>query len=115
MNGEAILAVSVAVVALTQLLKWAFLSDRWGPIAVLGLAALGVGFWIYSQNIPTDQLRGMSFTIFSGWISVATSAAGVYGFTRAAASAVTSATPPPLDGAGSSRTTDAPMTRSGRG
>ncbi|HXI18484.1 MAG TPA: hypothetical protein VNM48_19135 [Chloroflexota bacterium] len=101
MNGEAIITVSAATVALTQLLKWANLPDRAGPLAVLVLAALGVGVWVYSQGVIDRQ---MTFELFAGWIAVATSAAGVFGFTRAAASAVTSATPPPAGGAGGNPT-----------
>lgn len=92
MNGEAIISVSAAVVALTQIVKWSGLPDRWGPIAVLALAAIGVGVWGYSQG---GVMQADVFTYFAGWIAVATSASGVFGFTRAAASAVTSAKPPP--------------------
>lgn len=103
MSGEAIVAVSAAVVALTQLLKWSKLPDAWGPLAVLVLAALGVGVWAFSQEML--PARTEVFAYFAGWIAVATSAAGVFGFTRAAANAVISAAPPPKDGAGSSKTT----------
>lgn len=101
MNGEAIISVSAAVVALTQIVKWAGLPDRWGPIVVMALAAIGVGVWGYSQG---GIMRADVFTYFAGWIAVATSASGVFGFTRATASAVTSAKPPPVSGAGSERT-----------
>ena len=101
MNGEAIITVSAAVVALTQLAKWARLPDKFGPLAVLVLAALGVGVWVYSQG---EFNREALFDLFAGWIAVATSAAGVFGFTRAAASAVISAQPPPAGGAGSNPT-----------
>lgn len=105
MNAEAIVSVSAAVVALVQIVKWAGIPDKFGPLAVLLLAAVGVGIWAYSQNVggfPRQEL----FNYFAGWIATATSAAGVFGFTRAAASSVTKATPPPGEGAGSSRTTD---------
>jgi hypothetical protein len=103
MNAEAILSVSAAVVALTQLIKWAGLPDKWGPMAVLGLALVGVVIWAFSTTPAYD--RELIFPFFSGWISVALNAAGVFGFTRAAVSAVARVTPPPTDGAGSSRTT----------
>jgi hypothetical protein len=101
MNGEAIMSVSAAVVALTQLAKWAALPDRWGPVSVLALALFGVMFWGWSTG---DISRATAFGYFAGWIAVSTSAAGVFGFTRAASGAVTNATAPPAGGAGSSST-----------
>lgn len=101
MSGEAILTVSAAVVALTQLSKWSGIPDKYGPLAVLVLAALGVAFWGYSEG---TFVRTVAFEYFAGWIAVATSAAGVFGFTRATTSAVTSAMQPPPGGAGSSAT-----------
>ncbi len=65
---------------------------------------MGVGVWIYSQG--TFQ-RGDAFALFAGWIAVATSAAGVFGFTRTAADAVTATRTPPA-GAAQSPTTKAP-------
>lgn len=101
MTGEAIVTVSAAVVALTQLLKWSrAVPDRWGALAVLVLAALGVGLWAYSAG---SYQRADTWMYFSGWVAVSTSAAGVFGFTRAASSAVTAAKAPP-PGAGSEPT-----------
>lgn len=101
MDGEAIVAVSAAVVALVQLVKWAGIPDRWGPFAVLALACVGVVFWGWSKG-TYEQAR--AFEYFAGWIAVATSAAGIFGFTRASTSAVTRMTAPPESGAGSSPT-----------
>jgi hypothetical protein len=101
MDGEAIIAVSAAVVTLTQLVKWAGLKDSYGPIAVMVFALVGVTFWGWSRG--TFE-RAVAFEYFAGWLAVATSAAGVFGFTRAATTAVTSAKAPPGGGAGSSRT-----------
>ncbi len=101
MNGEAIMSVSAAVVALTQLAKWAGLPDKWGPVSVLLLAILGTAFWGWSTG---DVTRGSAFAYFAGWIAVSTSAAGVFGFTRATVSAVARVSPPPTTGAGSSPT-----------
>ena len=101
MNGEAVMTVSAAVTALVQLAKWSGLKDKLGPLAVLTLSALGVIFWGYSLG---DFERIRAFSYFAGWIAVATSSAGIYGFTRAATSAVTAAKAPPTDGAGSSPT-----------
>ena len=44
MNAESIVAVSAAVVALVQLVKWAGLPDHYGPVAVLVLSLFGVLF-----------------------------------------------------------------------
>jgi hypothetical protein len=107
MTGEAIISISAATVALTQLAKWSGVPDRWGPLAVLVLAALGVALWGFTQE---SVARTDAFNYFSGWIAVATSAAGVFGFTRAAASSVTRASPPPGGGAGSSPTVHEPPT-----
>jgi hypothetical protein len=104
MNGEAIITVSAAVVALTQLLKWAGVPDKWGALVVVLLAAIGVAVWAFSQDLILE--RADLWPYFAGWIAVATSAAGVFGFTRAAASAVTAAKPPPLGGAVQNPTVD---------
>lgn len=101
MDGQAIMSVSAAVVALTQLLKWALIPDKWGPVSVLTLSLFGVILWGWSLGTFT---RDQTFAYFAGWVAVSTSAAGIYGFTRAMASAVTSATPPPDSAAGNSRT-----------
>ena len=101
MDGQAILSVSAAVVALTQIVKWGGLPDKWGPISVLMLSLIGVAFWGYSVG-NFEQAR--AFEYFAGWIAVSTSAAGVFGFTRAANTAVTAAKAPPSSGAGSSPT-----------
>jgi O-antigen/teichoic acid export membrane protein len=100
-DGEAILTVSAAVVALTQLAKWSGIDDKKGPLIVLVLAVIGVAFWGFAEG--TFE-RTKSFEYFAGWIAVATSAAGVFGFTRASTSAVTAATAPPNNGAGSNPT-----------
>jgi hypothetical protein len=103
MDGEAIVAVSAAVVALTQLVKWGGIPDKYGPFAVLGLSALGVLFWGWSEGVFE---RAKAFEYFAGWIAVATGAAGVYGFTRAAGSGVARMSPPPSTGAGNSPTVE---------
>ena len=98
MSAEAIVSVSALVVTLVQLAKWARMPEEYGPAAVLGLSLLGVAAQVFgSSEWPPDRLDTMPF--LAGWVAVATSAAGVFGFTRAAAGAVTRAMPPP-DGAG---------------
>jgi hypothetical protein len=94
-TGEAIVTVSAAVVALTQLVKWAGLPPTRAPLAVIGLAALGVALWGVSDGFFS---RSDLFSYFAGWVAVATSAAGVFGFTRAAATSVTATSAPPTDG-----------------
>lgn len=101
MGSQAILAVSTSVVMLTQLLKWTkVVNDQRGPLMVLVLALLGVAFWGWTTG---DIARATAFGYFAGWITVATSAAGVYGFTRSGPDAITSTTTPP-SGAGASVT-----------
>ncbi len=102
MDGAAIVAVSTTVTALTQLLKWASaIPDKYGALAVMVLSVIGVAFWAWSEG---SFDRAQSFNYFSGWIAVMTSAAGIFGFTRAASGAVSSMTPPPASGAGTSPT-----------
>lgn len=104
LTAESIVAVSAAVVALVQLVKWAGLPDRRGPIFVLLFALVGVGLYQISYA-PDGRLFGRTdiWPIFAAWIAVALSAAGVFGFTRAASDAVTATKSPP-PGAGSSPT-----------
>lgn len=107
MTAESIVTVSAVVVTIVQLAKWAGLREVYGPLAVLGLSLVGVAIWVFSQgNWPPGRLD--VWPIFSGCIAVATSAAGVFGFTRAAAGAVTRATPPP-GGAGEQPIADQAM------
>lgn len=102
MDAQAVMSVSAAVVALTQLCKWSGIPDRTGPLAVLVFSLLGVCLWGYS--IGTFE-RTQTFAYFAGWISVSTSAAGIFGFTRASTEAVTRAKAPPAGGAGGNPTT----------
>ena len=86
MNGEAIMTVTVAVVSLVQLAKWAGVPQKWAPAAVFLLAALGVGLWCFSQG---SVERAAIFGIFAAWVAVSTAAAGVFGFVRQAAETLT--------------------------
>src|SRR5688572_19603920 len=101
MDGEAIISISAAVVALTQLVKWTGIPDKLGPIAVMVLSLIGVAMWAWSVG-TFEQTQ--AFEYFAGWIAVTTSAAGIFGFTRAGGEAVSRMTPPPSSGAGSSPT-----------
>lgn len=94
MDGQAIMSVSAAIVALTQLVKWSGVNDRLGPIFVMGLSLIGVVFWGYAEG---SFERARAFEYFAGWIAVATSAAGIFGFTRAASDAVVRAKSHRLD------------------
>lgn len=98
MSAENIAVVSAAVVALTQLCKWLrVVDDHRGPLVVLALAALGVALWAVS--FETAFTRQLLWPYFAAWIVVATSAAGVFGFTRAAPEAITSTKAPPAGAA----------------
>jgi hypothetical protein len=80
MQGVPILTVSTIVIALAQLVRWAGLPDRWAPLTVAVLAAVGVGLWAVAAGPGTP---GAAFDYFAAWVTVTTSAAGVFGFTRA--------------------------------
>jgi hypothetical protein len=80
MSAEAIITVSAAVVALVQVIKWALGRDGWGPAIVLLVSLLGVAVWAVSQG---EAAWASAWSYFAGWVAVTTSAAGVYGFTRA--------------------------------
>lgn len=99
-DATAIISISAAVVALTQLVKWSGLPDRYGPISVLILAVIGIGIWAASRG---GFEQSQMFDYFAGWIAVATSAAGVFGFTRASSEALTKTSSPP-SGAGNNPT-----------
>jgi len=86
MDAQSIVTVSVPVVLLTQIFKWAGLPLRWAPVVILVLSLLGVLFWGYSQNQFT---RADLWSYFAGWVSVSVSAAGVFGFAKDAAEEVT--------------------------
>jgi len=101
MTSQAIVTISAAVLACTQLLKWAGVRDNYGPIAVLAISLFGVVFWGWSNAAIT---RSSAFDYFAGWVAVSTSAAGVYGFSRASGTALTKLTAPPSTGAGSEPT-----------
>jgi hypothetical protein len=92
-SSDATLAVSAAVVALVELVKWARLVNRrWAPLAVFVASALGVAVWMLSQaSVPE---RTWSFGILSAWINVAVAAAGVYGLARHGAEGVSAARVP---------------------
>lgn len=90
MDAQAVITVSAAVVALVQFAKWSGVPDGKGPLVVLGLSLLGVAFWGFSEGTFG---RATAFDYFAAYIGVVTSAAGVFGFTRAAASAVTGTKP----------------------
>ncbi len=94
MNAEQIAVVAATVVVLTQLAKWSGLPLRFGPLAVAVFAALGVGLWAYSLG---PLVRTEIWGYFVAWITVAASAAGVFGFTRAGAESLTRVGKPKID------------------
>jgi hypothetical protein len=88
-----------------QFLKWfKVIDDQRRPIAVLVLSAPGVVLWGVSFE-PVFEWT-LIWTYFAAWIVVATSAAGVYGFTRSLPEAIT-ATNSPRSSAGPSSTVPA--------
>lgn len=72
------MTASAAVGALTQLVAWAGLPPGRAPLAVIGLAALGVALWGLSDGLLSHHDL---FRYVAGWVAVATSVAGVFGFT----------------------------------
>lgn len=89
MDAQAVLTVSTAVVALVGLLKWMGVNEVLHPLAVpvniLACSVLGVAFWGWSQG---DVSRTNAFAYFAGFVLVMTSAAGVFGYTRATGAAI---------------------------
>jgi hypothetical protein len=81
-DGAAIVAIGGAVTALTQLIKWAGVPDRFAALVVFLLSAIGIGIWAYSHMLLPQDIQSSLWDLFSGWIAVAFSAAGIYGFTR---------------------------------
>lgn len=76
MDDKAIMAVSTAVIALTQVLKrvgWS--SSRLAPLVVLLLSAVGTALYVYSAQ---SFERGQLFNYFVGWILIAAAATGGY-------------------------------------
>lgn len=92
MNAEAVITVAAAVTALVQFAKWSGVPDTKGPLVVLLFSLLGTAFWGYSRG---DFMQTSAFSYFAGYIGVVTSAAGIFGFTRAARTAVTATSEPP--------------------
>lgn len=100
LDANAIMLIGVPVVGLTQLSKWMAIPDQWGPLVVLIFATAGVTLWAWAYG---GFHQYDAFNYFVATISVALQAAGIYGFTRATASAITATKSPP-PGAGQSVT-----------
>lgn len=83
MTPEAIVMIGAAVVALTQLIKLsAFPTDNRAVVIgiVFLLSALGIAIWGFSHEMVLT--RELLWPYFAAWISVATSAAGVFGLAQ---------------------------------
>lgn len=97
-NGESIATISVAVVVATQLLKWfRWVNDDHGAWVVIVVAFLAEVLY-YVSYAPADQplfVRQALWPFFIGLVDISAAAAGIFGFTRAASSAVTSINKPP--------------------
>lgn len=85
MDPTAIAAVAAAVVALVQILKWAaWFPNSLAPLVVIITSTIGVGLWVWSNQGEIGFYREHAFAYFSAVVIVATSAAGVFGFAKAA-------------------------------
>jgi hypothetical protein len=80
MDALAVMRVTVVVVGVMHLLRWAGVPERWAPLLVAVLSSLAVVLWAVSQGVTGAE--GW-FGYLSGWVAVATSAATVWGFTWA--------------------------------
>jgi hypothetical protein len=92
LDAQALGQITIAVCALTQLIKSMGFPPQRAPLAVLGLSALGVGMWAWSHAVFS---RATAFDLFSGWIMVAMASAGVWGFVRSGPAALTATKDPP--------------------
>lgn len=86
MNGEAIISVTAAVVAIVQILKASAWCVRHALVLLFAVSALAVGLWAYSAGALT---QATAFQLFAGWAAVSLSAAGVFGVVRATPDQVT--------------------------
>ena len=59
------------------LLRWSGVPNRHGPIVVLALSFVAVALWAFATE---HMARADAFGLFAGWIAVASSASGVFGF-----------------------------------
>lgn len=75
------IAISAIVVTLTQLMKWAFLPDRHGPIFVLIFSVAGVAAFGYSNGVPFAGPQIWHY--ITSTVNVMLAAAGIFGFSRA--------------------------------
>lgn len=89
MDGQAIVSVSAAVVAFTQLVKYSPIpTTGFIPVVlVFVFSGLGCLLWAVSNEPVFD--RHLLFNYFAGWVAVATSAGGVFSLSQAAHSAMT--------------------------
>lgn len=88
MGEKEIVAMSAVVVALTQFFKWAGVPDRYGPLAAGLVSVAAVIVWAFDHASQFGGMLPLS-TYVVAFIAVLSSAAGVYGFTRATGEAMT--------------------------
>jgi hypothetical protein len=96
LGAEEVLTIGGVVTVLTQIIKWGMpsLPDSAGLLIVFVCAAIGVGLWGVS-NEPT-WAYSLVWPYFAAWVTVAATAAGIFGFVRAASAyQVTRTSPPP--------------------
>lgn len=92
MDAAAAMMIGATIVPLTEMIKYARrVPEAWGVPIVLILSALGVLLWGVSQP-EWIFVRTNVWGLFAGWVNVAVTAAGVYGFIREGRAQVMNAT-----------------------
>lgn len=82
-SAQDILSIGALVLLLTEIAKFAGLPDRMGLLAAGIFSAMGVGFWTVSNpNLVLD--RFIIWPLFAAFVTVLATAAGAFGFVRAA-------------------------------
>jgi hypothetical protein len=80
MDATAILTVSGFALTATALLRWAGVPSRWGAPTSALVSLIGVAVWTLSQEASVD--RTWTFGLLAGWVTITSTAAGVYGFVK---------------------------------
>lgn len=80
MNAEAIASVAAVTVVAVQMLKWGLprLKNGMALAVTAGMSLALCSLWALSGGLPLVRESAYPFAV--GWITVMSSAAGVYGF-----------------------------------